>query len=914
MDKKVFIFYCSIFYIFLSPFTWGALSSPQVQTPFISEVSIEVIGAPSSEEHEDLIPIKAGEPFSIKRISDSIKQLYKTRLFSDIQVLKEGDTRVKLIFIMTRTLHVRKINFLTKNRLPTKKIKKGLYVLQEGGPFLESKLTSAVEEIKMLLNEEGYFDPQITVLTDKDPLNALVDVYFRIDSVRRFVIHEIIFDGDKIISEEQLKKEMKSKEGKVFIQSDLEKDVEKLKEIYSSLDYRRAEIKVTDKIFNQDDSTVSLLLHVEPHEKIDIIVKGAKVPLEILLPIWEARIFEEWGLSEGEAKIIAYMRKNGYLFSSVSSHIERGNNLIRVMYKVSPGRKHKIGDITFQGIRYFSPSQIRDELEIRKNIPFFSNIDGARIFELPEEIEYLYKTHGFSNPRVDLNFKKAGRGIKPIFYIEEGEQEKIKDISFEGDSFFEEEKLMGQISSAQEGPFYYPNVQKDVEKLETFYLNHGFRGTEVETRINKVGENIFSICFQIKEGKRVKIKKIVITGNVITKKSVILRELLIKEDDYARYDLIRETKRRLERLGVFTEVKIEEISLSQDQESLLISLREGERNYSSLGIGIETKNEPRSFEVWNNVIRPRGTAEFIRSNLFGSAAQLSVVGQISLKEKRGVMSWEQPYFFGIPMPTYINVWLEKEERKSYSFDRRGISLTSIKSLSETGDMVLLSTLRLARTTLFNLQVSESEVDRQHFPFSASSISGSFIWDKRDDPFNPENGYFFSSAVEWAYPLFKVESNFLKTFVKYQHYYSLFPVFTISTTARLGLGRGRMPIHERFFAGGSNSFRGAEFDELGPKDPDSLKPVGGKAMFLWNLEITWPMVYVFKNLYGAAFYDTGNVFAKRSNFSLADFQHAIGIALRYRTPLGPVRFELGWNLSPPERERKILAFITIGNVF
>jgi len=205
MDKKVFIFYCAIFYIFLSPFTWGALSSPQVQTPFISEVSIEVIGAPSSEEHEDLIPIKAGEPFSIKRISDSIKQLYKTRLFSDIRVLREGDTRVKLIFIMTRTLHVRKINFLTKNRLPIKKIKKGLYALQEGGPFLESKLTSAVEEIKVLLNEEGYFDPKITAFTDKDPANALVDVCFKVDSVRRFVIHEIIFDGDRIISEEQLK-------------------------------------------------------------------------------------------------------------------------------------------------------------------------------------------------------------------------------------------------------------------------------------------------------------------------------------------------------------------------------------------------------------------------------------------------------------------------------------------------------------------------------------------------------------------------------------------------------------------------------------------------------------------------------------------------------------------------------------
>lgn len=144
-----------------------------------------------------------------------------------------------------------------------------------------------------------------------------------------------------------------------------------------------------------------------------------------------------------------------------------------------------------------------------------------------------------------------------------------------------------------------------------------------------------------------------------------------------------------------------------------------------------------------------------------------------------------------------------------------------------------------------------------------------------------------------------------------------PIFlgcTFSSTTRFGLGRGRIPIHERFFAGGSNSFRGVEFDELGPKDPNSLKPVGGKALLLFNFELNFPLISSFKSLSGVAFYDAGNVFERRKQVSLYSIQNAVGLGLRYRTPLGPVRFEIGWNLNAPEGEKDVLAFITIGNIF
>ncbi|MGB2845364.1 MAG: outer membrane protein assembly factor, partial [Candidatus Aminicenantaceae bacterium] len=359
---------------------------------------------------------------------------------------------------------------------------------------------------------------------------------------------------------------------------------------------------------------------------------------------------------------------------------------------------------------------------------------------------------------------------------------------------------------------------------------------------------------------------------------------------------------------------IEEIPISSERENLVVSVREGERNYASLGIGLETRSEPQTFAIWNNPLRLRGTGEYIRSNIFGSAAQLSLVGQFSLKEKRGVFSWEQPYFFGIPLQTYLNVWLEQDERKSFTYDRQGVSLTAIKPITE--NILFLTTLRYARTTLIDLDIEESEVDRRHQPFSATSVSGSFLWDRLDDPFNPKKGTFFSFVLEWAYPLFNAESDYLKTFLKYQHFIPIFPGVTVSATSRLGLGGGSkpIPIHERFFGGGSNSFRGEKFDELGPKDQTSLKPIGGEALMLLNIEMTFPLLSAIKNLSGALFYDTGNVFEGVKQFSLGSFQDAVGFGIRYKTPLGPVRLELGWNLSEPREERKAIFFITIGNVF
>ncbi len=881
----------------------------------ISEINLKIDEMPGSPEMRNLIPMEEGEVYSLKRITESIRQIYQTGLFSDIKVLKEGDKDAKLTFLLTRKLLIRKIDFIGGSEIPQKRLMENLYAMKQEESYSEDNLDRAVEEIREIMSREGFFQAEIEPVVEQDPEVPEVNISFIIHSVKRYTIGKIDFTGNLIISNRELRKKMRTKEGKKFVPSDLEADLEQIRQSYQDLDYQRAEVLVVEQRFDDAKEQVFFVIQILPQEKIEITVIGADVPLDLLKPIWEAQIFEEWGLREGDAKIINHLRNKGYIFATVNSSVQYEDSLMRVIHRVSPGERYKIQKIIFNGMEYFTSDQLKEELMLTGSFPLFQKVDEARIYELPQEVEFLYKSHGFSETQVELTFDREENKLKPILTIDEGRQNKIDSISIQGEVLFSEEVLFEKIGGVQGGPFFQPDIQKDIERIKRYYLNQGVRGTEIVAVVEQVQDNLYSVRFKIEEGQKIQIENIIITGYQATKKKAILREFLLHEGDFARYDAIRETKRKLERLGIFTEVIIDEIPISSDRINLLVSVREGARNYASLGIGMETRNQPRTYAVWDYAFRPRGTAELIRYNIFGTAAQASLVGQLSFRETRGVFSWRQPYIFGLPMETYFNAWLEKEARTSFTYEGSGISLTTVKPISKTENMNFLATLRYARRIITKLNIIKvSEIDRLFFPFSTTAISGSYIWERRNDPFNPTEGFFFSSVLEWAFPYFGTESDFWKTFNKFQIFAPVLPEVTLGATVRLGLAKGRVPIHERFFAGGSNSFRGVVFDELGPKDPESGKPVGGKALLLFNFELAFPIIPAFKNLYGTLFFDKGNVFERRKQVSLSGLRNALGLGLKYKTPLGPVRLELGWNLDTFLGEKSLIGFITIGNVF
>ena len=324
-----------------------------------------------------------------------------------------------------------------------------------------------------------------------------------------------------------------------------------------------------------------------------------------------------------------------------------------------------------------------------------------------------------------------------------------------------------------------------------------------------------------------------------------------------------------------------------------------------------------SLSSWPNDFRPRGTAEYIRSNVFGLGAQVGVLGQISTRERRAVASWNQPYIFGLSMPTTFLGWAEREVRESFTLDRRGISLSAVKLLSKA--RLLLASLSLTRTALKDIDLDDlpEDIDRQFLPYSAALASVSMNWERRDDTLNPTKGLFFSAVGEWGVPVFGMQSDYQKVFLKGQLYRPLSTGINLGLTARLGLGNGLRHLPERFFAGGSNTFRGEDFEMLGPLDETTLKPYGGEAVLLLNADATFAVVPSWRELRLSAFLDLGNVYGTLAEFRPFVLRGAAGAGLRYRTPLGPVRVEIAWKLwgfDAQDKRGRPLIFLTIGHIF
>jgi len=873
-------------------------------------VIVLVDGLPAPEEITAMVPVKIGDVFSLASVNLAVKSLFQTGIFGDVKVSRTGEKEIILTFELTRNLIVLDLRFKgfpVRRRL----LLEALSSLREGEVLIESGLREAETEIEEELRRRGFFGAAVEANVVRVGENG-AEVIFGSSGWKRHEVVSIEFQGDLVFPPPEIRKRMKTREGKAYVPVVLERDVRKLTEFYAGRGFRRTDVQIADERIDETSGTVALSLRIIPNERISIAINGAKVPAGLIAPIWEERIFEEWGLAEGEARLINYLRKKGYLFAEVKSRLEKDGNELGVIYDIEPGRKYSVENVLIEGAVSFPAEKIKSELAVVERSLFFSLISYDRLFALPVDVESFYRENGFPEVSVSLELVRDGNNVVARLMIEEGIQEKIDEISIRGASSVSAEEIRKGLQLKEGDPFFPPFVQREAQIIEGHYLDLGFRGTRVFTRAEETEKGKLSVVFEIQEGQPYVVNNIYITGNNVTRLSVIKRELRLEPGDRADFSLIQDSERRLDRLGVFSEVRIEEIPVSESGEMLMVKIREGEQNSASIGIGFQSREEVRSLALWTNTFRPRGTAEYMRSNVFGLAAQFSVLGQYSQFEKRFVTSWSQPYLLGLALGPTLLGWYETEDRISFAFERSGVSLNTIMPIRR--NFSLITTLRWTRTRLTKLEIEESEIDRELLPYSTALGSLSFIWDNRDDIFNPERGIFFSIVGEVASPLFGTESDYVKTFFKLQWFKPLWPRVNLSITSRLGLGWGDISIPERFFAGGSGSFRGEGFDHLGPRDPVSDKPVGGKAVFVTNAEFKFPLIPAIRDLSGVVFLDIGNVFTEPSGFDVSEMDAAVGSGLRYRTPLGPVRLEIAWKLWDPVRRAKPLFFITIGNVF
>jgi outer membrane protein insertion porin family len=213
----------------------------------------------------------------------------------------------------------------------------------------------------------------------------------------------------------------------------------------------------------------------------------------------------------------------------------------------------------------------------------------------------------------------------------------------------------------------------------------------------------------------------------------------------------------------------------------------------------------------------------------------------------------------------------------------------------------------------------------------STASASLIRDTRDKPLDAHRGMYSTINLGITPTAFGSSANFAKLFAQYAFYRPVRSM-VFANSVRIGLASpfagSFVPTSQLFFSGGGTSLRSFPIDEAGPQRlvpfcnvlqnqsgcVNITVPVGGRQLFILNSELRFPL-HITKALGGVVFYDGGNVYSAINlpNF-INNYTNTVGVGLRYATPIGPVRFDIGRNLNPVPGINPLQYYITVGQAF
>lgn len=572
-------------------------------------------------------------------------------------------------------------------------------------------------------------------------------------------------------------------------------------------------------------------------------------------------------------------------------------------------------------------------------------------------------------PRVYLSPDK--RYIFVHYDIEEGDQYTVGSIDVAGD-FVEEEGLTREAAMQIVGGRHVADIQEDqwrkAEKKGRKLLDFETKGSALRTgevfkysQMHVVRSNIESlyqdqgyafvnvlpdirpdpetrtadVSFRVDRGEKVRIGRINITGNDPTFDKVVRREVQINEGEVYRGSLLNASRQRLLRLGFFEDVTIS-TPRGEAPDVLDMNVQVSERPTGSFSLGMGYSNL-ESFVVTFNVQK---------NNFLGLGYLMSAALNWSKLRRQGSLSFFDPYFLDSRWTASIEAfYLSQQFQVENDEFRRGGSLSIGRYLDQRDDVQLRLEYTLEDVGLQNIDPYRQSLYGGDLYKNGltSSLGAVLMVDKRNDRIFPTRGMLANVSTSLAggfrvnedqvLSLFGGDFNFLESRFNFRLYQPILAkndlvVFRMNVSlGDLRSTDGReIPFIHRYRAGGIQSLRGFDWYSLGPSiratasdDPtraDDKLIVGGTQTWTNNFEIeTW--VVKSAGIATVVFFDAGNAFGGpdgENPLSPFALRTAIGAGVRWRSPIGPLRFELGFPLAPLPGERKSQFGFGIGSFF
>jgi outer membrane protein assembly complex protein YaeT len=596
-------------------------------------------------------------------------------------------------------------------------------------------------------------------------------------------------------------------------------------------------------------------------------------------------------------------------------------------------------------------------------------------------IEAAYRVRGFGSAAVRAITEPA-TGVAGAadeaqvvlrLVIEEGAQTLIGSVRIEGASSIPENDLVDAAGLQPGAPFVLAEMAIGRDALDGYLRNLGYERATVTVNPGVSDDGTRAdIVFDVVEGPQLHVDDVIIVGNSRTRVETIAREVMLAPGDPLDAAAMLESQRRLAALGLFRRVRI--TTLAHDDETtrdLLVSVEEAPATTVGYGGGLEVGQQTRAEEGGTAADRievaPRAFFEIARRNLFGKNRSISLFTRVSFRsddppfspgqedrggsqfgfvEYRVLGTFREPRVFGSNADAFLSGTAEQQSRPSFNFARRAFSAEAARAFGPR--FGISGNYQIQRTELFDERFTEDArlIDRLFPQVRLSSFSTSVVNDGRNDQLNPTAGHYASVNLQLAARRIGSEVGFARSFITAQWFRQLRAGLVLATSARLGVADGfarhvvrlgadgrpfadpegmpvvdivdDLPASERFFAGGDTTVRGFARDQLGT--PATLAedgfPLGGNAVAIFNAELRVPL---FGGFGAVGFFDGGNVFARASHFNLGELRGAVGFGIRYASPVGPIRIDLGFktdrrDLASGRPERLTALHVSLGQAF
>lgn len=937
---------------------------------------IELAGKPGLNPNQfaDAFIQRAGQPFATKKVQETIAALEKAGHFSNIQLKVEPEAKgVRVLLILQPAVYFGIFEFPGAERFSySRLIQVSNY--PPGSPFNEDDIREDVQNLTRFFQEEGYFEAHVVPKVQLQK-HSIANVLFQTTLNKRADFGSLVFTGMPPQMATQLRDELQGimarirgdaiRPGKTYKHTTLTKATRYMTKNLESKGFLAARIKLTGAEYVLNENRANIYFNVHTGPKTYVKIRGVHLwswTRKSLLPVYQGVGVDSELVQEGDQALIGYFQEKGYFDATATSTFQKKPSTDTIVYKVTKGKKHKVQAISIIGNHRVPDSKLTPLIAVQKSNIFSPGKYNANLVQNSvSNMQALYKSEGYADAKVTSTISKKAGNISVLFHVYEGPQDKVASLKILGTKQLSEAQYAPKGLKVTPGqPYSQKLVDDDRKNIMVHYLGLGFLNAnfrETATTVSKAHPHQIQVIYHIFEGPQV------FTNNVITLGRKRTQQRLINNDvasiktgqPMTETQLLSSETLLYNNPGVFdwAEVDPKRQITTQTKEDVLVKVHEAKRNQINYGFGFEIINRggsipsgtvalpnlppvglPSNFTTSQTTYYgPRGTFEYTRNNFRGKGESLSLTAFAGRLDQRGAAYYIDPNLWWSPWTSTTSISIDHNgENPVFSSQQELASYQIQRDINKANTQILFFRYSFSKTDLTRIVIPELVLPQDRH-VRLSTVSTTWTHDTRDNILSAHKGVL--QSVELAINSTKMGASvdFAKMTAQAAAYKRIPRNIIWANSIRIGLAQpyagSRVPISEAFFTGGGSTLRGFPLDGAGPQRQVQVcssgsstacsfiqLPAGGNELLILNTELRIPFPPPIKKGLGmAVFYDGGNVFPRIGFHDFTSlYSNNVGVGLRYHTPVGPIRVDLGRNLNPVPGIQATQYFISIGQAF